>query len=654
MSLPPNLLRLWTARLASKLAIYSAVTYDLYQLSKVRGKDGALKTGVGDGSKRRGSIGSGAQTRKATDETVESCTAAGPGQHVGSRQSRKRLPAWASRPAAPRSMRALERQQIHRRDFSSMRRANQHSAVAVQPEPMFSKDEYNSLVNTYSSPSDLWEQPPATLRHVPLAPRLVITPEQEALPPYTEREVLPPEDTEHKIQITRFAGLLHYEFGHVSLDRLWDAFTDLRAPRLRYIRDRHIHKLFAHLNTVQSKSQAHIASHYFALLEECIGEQIEITTPEWNNAVAFAGRWVKETTATEVKAAVETWMRMEKAGLQATHITFNILFDIAVKAGRYALADTIYNELKMREMPLDRYFYCSLIYYAGLRGDGEAVRQAFRDLVNAGEIVSTSVMNCVILSLIRAGEAGAAENVFAKMKRLYEQKLGTADPEGWRAQRKLHVKLGKSARRLRKERDQHEASFFGGQYSTAEKKEQLQNKSPIAPGSQTYAILIKYHCYTTGDLKRIQELLAELKDTGLRVDGTIYVAMFRGFAQHGGKTQGAWTRALLENHWKEFLAASEAPATSRGLSPDSGEVADRWDSELAPDISEDERSPYYTGALAMAAVRAFYRCAGKIRMLEVWQEVQDGWDNVGELSADERLDLQRQVEGLVRVDGVYR
>lgn len=525
------------------------------------------------------------------------------------------------------------------RHLSTTLGKRQTAALAVPAE--ITREEYRDLVNTYDSPSDLWDKPEHAPQHLPLAPRLVIPPEKEDNPPFALRTVLPPEDDEHAAGIKWLKRLLGYAPGRVGHTKLWDAYQSLRSPRLRYVADDDIRKAFRHLSWVEFRNSEDAMARYFSLLDDCIGEQIPITTEEWNTAISFAGRWVRHVTAKEVKGAVEMWMRMERHGAQADNVTFNILFDVAVKAGRFALADTIFAELKQRDMPLNRYFRTSMIYYAGMRGDGDAVRRAFRDLISAGEIVDTAVMNCVILSLVRAGEPAAGEHVFHKMKHLYEQKMGTAGPQDWVLRKELGVLLHRTAKRLRRERDRYEESFFGAQYYE-QRKEDAQRLSPIKPDRWTYRILIQHHAYTVGDLERVLELLEEMKGEGLHVHGSVYVHIFRGFWQHGGSMYTSWNRRALEALWEEFLAAMAADARVFPA-PDDGFGE-------GPEQSEEDHAPYLTRSCVHSVVRAFYKCAGKPKMLDVWADIRGRWDTSSE---EDRRAIQSLVDKLVREDSVY-
>ncbi|KAK5138331.1 hypothetical protein LTR08_003392 [Meristemomyces frigidus] len=610
------------------------MTYDLYQLSKTRGKDGTLKLGISDEKRRHLAKKAGGEKKRTVEDVfIESLVAAGSHRHHAPKRHSSGL-VWHSGSKYARHLPQIPH--MSKRPFSMERRKRQMAALAINEE--ITREEYHDLVNTYDLPSDLWDQPEPAPQHFPLAPRLVIPPEKEDAPLLASRVVLPPVDALHESQIGYWCSLLKRSAGRVSQTQLWNSYQDLPTPRLRYIADDDIRRAFRHLSWVEYKHDGGMP-RYFSLIEDCVDEQIPITTAEWNTAISYAGRWVRHTTKKEVRGAVETWMRMERHGVEASNVTFNILFDIAVKAGRFALADTIFAELKAREMPLNRYFRTSMIYYAGMRGDGDAVRQAFRELVNAGEIVDTAIMNCVILSLVRAGEPAAGEHVFHKMKHLYEQKLGTEGPKDWRGQKKLGVLLGRAAKRLRKDKQNHEASFFGGPYSADERREGFQKAAPIKPNTRTYRVLVQHHAYTSGDLDRVRELLDEMKKEGLRVHGSVYVHVFRGFWQHGGSSYTAWSRSSLEELWERFLVASSLGEPERPV-----------EGSVEPEESEEDRAPYFTRSLAHGVLRAFYKCAGRKKMLEVWTEIQGRWTDVDD---DDERALKALIEKLVREDSMY-
>ncbi|KXL43485.1 hypothetical protein M433DRAFT_155881 [Acidomyces richmondensis BFW] len=639
MSFPNKLLQLWAARLASKIAICSAMTYDLYQLSKARGKDGSIKFTLKDDKRRQWTARSGRQKRTVEDVFIESLVEASFCRHHST--GRPLGIFFNRRPHLRKEPRASQSSSDGLRYFSN--RTARGQKEATQPDPGYeyhvSKEEYKDLVNTYGPGPDVFE-PSGIPARPPLAPRLVISPEKEDQPPFAPRTVLPPEDEDHARRLKIFRRMLDRKFGYISHSKLWTMYQSLRAPRLRYISDDDVRRIFQHLTWIQHKNNEGAMARYMTFLEDCIGEDVRVTTQEWNTAIAFAGLWVRRTSAREVKGAVDTWLRMENSGFRANHITFNILFDVAIRANRFALADIIHKELEFRKLPKDQYFRTTLIYYAGIRGDGEAVRQAFRDLVNAEELIDTSIMNCVILSLIRAGEPSAAEHVFAKMKRLHEQKLGADSVRRWQNRRMLMRERVEKARLLRKERQIHEASFFGSPFSLDQRRDEMQKTVPIAPDAWTYRILIQHHVYTTANLDRIHELLAEMEDRSLEMGASVYIHLLCGFWRHGGYSDSAWTRARLEALW-EYWKAAEQHASARAL-----EAADEDGYEYA----EDGGPPSYSRRLALNALKAFYRCAGKAKMLQVWEEIRATWKG---MHVDDEVTVQTLVDRLVAWDNVY-
>ncbi|KAK4611197.1 uncharacterized protein CLAFUR5_13876 [Fulvia fulva] len=621
----------------------------------------------------RGDIGAGAAVAgKTTASSIEdifisSLLAAGTCREHrstvrGSITGRQRL-------RLQRHVQVLEGTKQQIRHLSSRRASCQNTVAMAEPSttPDISQEEYKELVNTYPSfpnhtlpPLDLARKAAEEAeaeRHFPLASRLVLTPEQEVNKGSEGRKPLPPEDADHARQLDEFTNLLAtQDRGTISHDKLWELFDGLRPPPLRYLSNRTVYHMFRHLSMVEYRTSKASMQRHLDLLSEAIAERIPLEKGVWNTAIHNAGSWVRDTTSSQVKAAIEVWMRMEESGMRANHVTLNILFLVAVKASRFALADTIYKELLARNLPLNRYFRTSVIHYAGMRQDGDGVRRAFRELVNAGELVDTVTMNSVILGLVRAGEAPAAENVFLRMKKLHEDKFGMILPEDWRARKELGRVLDKTGARLRQDQKQHESSFFGAAFSSDDKREQIQQATPIAPDSTTYRILIKHHAYTSGNINKTRELLAEMQGRKLPVHGSVYVHLLRGFHMHGGWANSEWSPASLEALWKEVLAASPPPPSAVHLAQQPPAVSAEEDATdmlgamlaeqsssrakgippsskspaVEPPQSEVERPPYFTKAMAMAAIQAFYKCTDSRRMLEVWEVIMERWHDASD------------------------
>ncbi|KAF7185391.1 Pentatricopeptide repeat-containing protein [Pseudocercospora fuligena] len=585
------------------------------------------------------------------------------------------------------------RQRSHRRPFSTgLHRKVAAIAVPDDDHNEVSRHDYERLVDIYPSFGKSATKKGAKglvaqekHEHMPLAPRLVITPEQELLPPHSKRPIVPPEDEEHRKQLKAFVRLLEHKPGTMNLDKLWRMYHGLRSPRPRYLTDNVLRRALRHFGWVEFWHQPNAMQRYFQVLNDCLAEDVRIESNQWSTAISFAGRCVRHLTNNEIRRAIETWMHMEQHGHAADHVTFNILFDVAVKAGRFALADTIYNEIKSRDMPLDRWARGSLIYYAGLRREGDSVRKAFKEFVESGEIVDTKLMNCVVVSLLRAGEPSAAEHVFERMKSLHQDKFGTRSLSDWRATKEMKILLNQTAKQLRKEKQNHETTFFGAPFSSDQKRDEIQKAAPIAPDADTYMILIKYHAYTSGDIDKIWDLMEEMREQEFRLHGSTYVHLLRGFHAHGGYPFSAWNHRRLEEIWQEvvrFCSPSIPPPNTQGTlivdqkvdgvrkasrptdvpdedfeALDAAQYGNFGDSDsstvIEGKISEDDdaaddghfdmlgHTPYMTTGFAVAAIRAFYHCMGRKRMLAVWEELKTRW--VGEPDIDwSRIEMEVQ------------
>ena len=367
-------------------------------------------------------------------------------------------------------------------------------------------------------------------------------------------------------------------------EEAFEAYSALPSPGVSYLSDATCRLLFRRLSVLQKKSRSS-KMRYLSVMDDMKSVNLPMTAAEWNSAIAFCGQCLTRIAAVDVEAALRTWTEMEQeADIKGGTITFNILFDMAAKAGKYVLAEMILKEMGDRGLKYNRYSRNALIFYYGLRGHGDAVRRAYREYVEAGEIVDTVVMNTVITALIRAGEPAAAEQVYERMKQMHAKQTGQVMPLGnWREVRDLGRVLNRAARDFRRE---------------PEKLSQVQEKQSIAPDTQTYLHFVEYHAVQSGEIRRIAALLEEMQHMGLPVHGRIFTKLFKGFAYHGGVRYTSWTRPRLEAVWVSMLEASD-----QGF--DNVRVM-KW--------------------MVVWAVRAFERCAGRQRTLEIWSELRQRWE----------------------------
>jgi pentatricopeptide repeat protein len=402
-----------------------------------------------------------------------------------------------------------------------------------------------------------------------------------------DHEPWPLRDERDASHILRLKKLLKDD--EASHDALFETYKKLPSPGVVYLEKETIRALLRHLSIVERPSPLAM-QRYMSILDDMKSAHIHIVRSEWTSAIFLTGRALGKVSADDLQSALYLWRDMEKrAGVKGGYVTLNVLFDVAVKAGKYTLAETFLDEMQTRKLRLHRHFRVSLIYYYGVLQNGNGVRKTYQELVNAGEMVDTVVMNSVIAALIRAGEPSAAEHVFERMKRLHASKAAPAPGHkffnrNWRDRRLLGLHLTHEARKFQWIEDN-------------EALKQLQDYAPIAPDARTYGLLIRHAAATAGNIDRVYELLQEMRYNYVTYDGTIFIAIFHGFNQFGGVRYSSWTRDKLEKIWAQYIKALRD-----GLER-------TWISVLAVSM----------------ALKAFAKCTDPDRTIRAWEEIRTMW-----------------------------
>jgi pentatricopeptide repeat protein len=427
-----------------------------------------------------------------------------------------------------------------------------------------------------------------------------------------DHEPWPLRDERDASHILRLKKLLKDD--EASHDALFETYKKLPSPGVVYLEKETIRALLRHLSIVERPSPLAM-QRYMSILDDMKSAHIHIVRSEWTSAIFLTGRALGKVSADDLQSALYLWRDMEKrAGVKGGYVTLNVLFDVAVKAGKYTLAETFLDEMQTRKLRLHRHFRVSLIYYYGVLQNGNGVRKTYQELVNAGEMVDTVVMNSVIAALIRAGEPSAAEHVFERMKRLHASKAAPAPGHkffnrNWRDRRLLGLHLTHEARKFQWIEDN-------------EALKQLQDYAPIAPDARTYGLLIRHAAATAGNIDRVYELLQEMRYNYVTYDGTIFIAIFHGFNQFGGVRYSSWTRDKLERIWAQYIKALQD-----GLER-------TWISVLAVSM----------------ALKAFAKCTDPDRTIRAWEEIRKMWSP----NAEELENVLSVLRGLVpQGDGFF-
>ncbi|KAK6824824.1 hypothetical protein PG987_012318, partial [Apiospora arundinis] len=244
----------------------------------------------------------------------------------------------------------------------------------------------------------------------------------------------------------------------------------------------------------------------------------------------------------EAEAALHLWREMEHdVGVKGNEVTFNILFDVASKAGKFALAEMIYQEMNTRGFQFNRFHHVSLIHFFGLKMDGGGVRAAYRQMVNASEIIDSTVLNCVMAGLLRCGEEDSALQLYNKMKAT-DRRSKIIPERNYTLQKKMTKVFLMFARVGRKH---------------PELQRGFQSTSLTTPDLYTYRILVNHFGVKLGDMSKVAQFLDEMKFFRVPLHGSVFLALFKGFNRYGNTEGSDWSTQRLESVWHAFLDAHD-------------------------------------------------------------------------------------------------
>ncbi|OCT54888.1 hypothetical protein CLCR_02743 [Cladophialophora carrionii] len=445
------------------------------------------------------------------------------------------------------------------------------SSEAEHPKVVLSKGDYKNLVDLYFHTH--------TSRFDPESPHASPTPtfledyvfklSEDFAPPQAYAEFYedeayesPLKEVELMIQSRQLREVSAFKvFVDLLLDdrssnaALFKAYKRLPQPGVAFLPKGTIRVFLQRMSTPWQKSEKSMI-RYLSLIDDMQKANLPISRAEWASAIYLAGRSFSKVTDTEVHAAMRLWKQMEQeAGVKAHHVTFNILFDIAVRANKFPLAQTILKEMHDRGLHLNRLGRVSVIYYHGLRGDGDAVRKAYRDFVDAGEIVDTLVLNCVMAALYNAQEPAAAEQIYERMKSLHVNTRRETRDDGSTAYYRQYPGPGSEViDRELAANSLHRTLLFSRRLKEIlpEHHKALQEIIPLRPDHVTYRTMISYHANMSGNLNRITVLISEMSELfGLPLQSIHYQLLFKGFALHGAtrNPDATWSLKRLNMAW---------------------------------------------------------------------------------------------------------
>ncbi|CAN9139130.1 unnamed protein product [Alternaria alternata] len=159
----------------------------------------------------------------------------------------------------------------------------------------------------------------------------------------------PLRDPSDAVHIDELQALLKNE--EAPHQHVYDAYKKLQSPGVVYLDTLTIRALLHHLAVVERPTPI-AAQRFLSILDDMKTAHIHITRSEWTSAIHLTGRAMGTVSEDDLQASLRIWQDMERrAGLKGGYVTFNVLFNIAVKAGKYSLAETFMKEMQDRKVP---------------------------------------------------------------------------------------------------------------------------------------------------------------------------------------------------------------------------------------------------------------------------------------------------------------
>ncbi|KAI5306495.1 mitochondrial ribosomal small subunit component [Ascosphaera pollenicola] len=348
-----------------------------------------------------------------------------------------------------------------------------------------------------------------------------------------------------------------------SNDQIWTVYRELPSPGVSLLGE-HSRGLLLHRFAKPRRRYRPDSLRYLALVDDMTEAGLQLSDALWNSAIFLAAKCSPTIRPMDLERSLGLWRRMEYQGhVRSARVTFNILFDIAIKAGQYKVAEKIVDEMVSRDLDFSRNGKVTKIYLQGQLKNPEGVRQEYNDFVRSGEVVDTVVLNCVMSSLMKAGEFEMAEKIYERMKDIHEYSK-SGDNEG--STPKLYPSPSDNYIAYRRASERLGGILGATSYlkeSLPDAHEALQAALPLTPDARTFHILLSHHAIRTGDFKRVVELLQDMKQTfDIPPQGMIFTFLFQGFATHGGVPGTEWTLKRLRKAWNAFIKAFDDPVNN--------------------------------------------------------------------------------------------
>ncbi|RAL09014.1 pentatricopeptide repeat protein [Aspergillus homomorphus CBS 101889] len=369
-------------------------------------------------------------------------------------------------------------------------------------------------------------------------------------------------------------------------DALWDEgksnqyvfrlYRDLPSPGVAYLSKACRGALLRRFATPENRRWVE-ARRFIALLDDMVDAKLSVSRALWTSAIHLAGRASGRVFKRDLARSIGLWQKMEHwGGVKADGVVFTILFDIAIKASQFTVADQLIAEMEERGLQFGRTGKVSNIYRYGQQQNVNGIRQAFNDFISSGEIVDTAVLNCLMASFISAGDVEAAEAIYAQML-----KNQAAAPNTRAIRGNLTTSFVRYRTRSRKLNRLLEVSaplkdHLPDHYRT------LQEAFALTPDTRTFRILLSLYAHKIGDIEALMSIISDMEKLfPVPPRGLIYIFLFEGFALHGRRREG-WTADKLRVAWRTYLRAlyESKARVEQEYNPRLGKKPPTWENPL--------------------------------------------------------------------------
>lgn len=413
----------------------------------------------------------------------------------------------------------------------------------------------------------------------------------DAVAPYSRFSKATKDTSRDQTDIDSVAELVRTLWGesNPSTQYLFRLYRELPSPGMAVLSKRTrgaLLRLFAHPRDRRWVD----ARRYLALVDDMVTANLPISRSLWSSAIHLAGRANGKVVRRDLIRAIGVWQKMEHvAGVKADEVVFNILFDIAIKAGAFQVASRLEQEMTGRGMGFSRCGKVSQIFYFGLMQDADGVRAVFDDFIASGEIVDTVVMNCLIASFLRAGETQTAEQLYAQMLEQQNRQSKSASPSG---DGTFHI--GDSNLSYNMSEYRHRARRLGRVLKKSaalrenfpEYHRALQSSLCMTPDTRTFHVFLRHYALDTGQLDSFIAVMRDMENTyEVPPRAIIYLLLFEGFALHGRRKK-QWSAENLRLTWHAYIRAlRDSHARLRGLYLNNRKMT--WENPLAKSVETD-------------------------------------------------------------------